>query len=184
MEKSPNGSIMDMPGDNRDLAIEIFEKVKKFMEDELPLKEIDRRVQWETLEAATVPVTEQSETEVDVVSHDVCLDSVSVQQHFISTVVFRCMRQENGHDWELESFSDHVDIGVLDEIGLAESESLQLKYKKEVKISMAENIDIVLMRTINDWSGPDGNVWSLQIEWSGSFLDSRRVLQLMELNSP
>jgi len=41
MEKSPNGSIIDMPGDNRHLAIEIFEKVKKFMEDQLPLCEID-----------------------------------------------------------------------------------------------------------------------------------------------
>jgi hypothetical protein len=91
MEKSPNGSIIDMPGDNRHLAIEIFEKVKKFMEDQLPLCEIDRGVQWATLEAATVPVIEQSESEVDVVSHDVCLDYESVHQHFISTVVFRCI---------------------------------------------------------------------------------------------
>jgi hypothetical protein len=49
---------------------------------------------------------------------------------------------------------------------------------------MTENIDTLLLRGIFDWSRPDGNVWSQQIVWSGSFADSQRLVQLMEVNSP
>ena len=49
---------------------------------------------------------------------------------------------------------------------------------------MAENRNLVLVRTIIDWSRPDGNVWSEQFVWSGSFADSERLVQLMEVDPP
>ena len=75
-----------------------------------------------------------------------------------------------------------MNIRHLDEIRLADLGSHLLNYEgyKDIKIAMAENIDLVLFRTIMDWSRPEGNVWSEQIVWSGKFSDSRRMVQLME----
>jgi len=48
---------------------------------------------------------------------------------------------------------------------------------------MAEKINIILLQIIIDWGCLDGNVWSHQVVWSGSFADCNRVLQLLHKDS-
>lgn len=165
MEGSPNGRKRNIHMAS-DLAIEIFEKVCRYIRDKL-----NSNVEWEILEASRVAISQQSGTEVD---------SDSIQGNFISCVVFRCISQSNGENWALESFSDHVNISQLDEIGLSEYKSYHLKYKghRDIKTATVQNIDTVFLRSIVGWSHPDGNVWSGQVIWSRSFSYSRQILVL------
>jgi hypothetical protein len=150
-------------------------------EDELQTSESD---------SITVPcttVTQPSEIETDVLSHEEGWDRGRAQQHLISSVVFRSMRHGNGDEWDFESSRENMDIADLDKVGLADDASNHGIYnddQNDLKIAMTENIDTVLLRGIFDWSRPDGNVWSQQIVWNGSFADSQRLVQLMEVNSP
>lgn len=184
MAESQNGRDIDMSSDIRDIGREMLENINKYIDDK-----IDAGVDWQSIDAGTVPVpdgsvTDETGSETGLVSHDVCQGTESFEPHFISGVVFR--RLANRQDWELESFLDHANIGQLDEIGIADIGSYLGDYKghNDLKIAMTENNDVVLVRNIIDWSRADGNVWSQQIVWSGSFSDSRRMLLLMEMDSP
>jgi hypothetical protein len=150
-------------------------------EDELQTSEAD---------SITVPcttVTQPSEIETDVLSHEEVWDRDRAQQHLISSVVFRSMRHGNGDEWDFESSRENMDIADLDKIGLENDASNHGIYnddQNDLKIAMTENIDTLLLRGIFDWSRLDGNVWSQQIVWSGSFANSQWLVQLMEVNSP
>ena len=82
--------------------------------------------------------TYETRVEVDAISHYVCQDNESFEHKFILSVVFRCMRQIGQHDWELDSFSNHVNIEPLDATRVAGSRVYIWNYKghRDVKIEM------------------------------------------------
>jgi hypothetical protein len=61
-------------------------------------------------------VTQPSEIETDVLSHEEGWDRDRAQQHLISRVVFRSMRHGNGDLWDFESSRENMDIADLDKI--------------------------------------------------------------------
>ena len=105
------------------------------------------------------------------------------QQHLVSSVVFRRIETENRCVWELENVWDNVSVRRLDDIGqkaIYEWRPPNYSGQTNMEAAMAENMNIVLLRMIIDWSRPDGNVCSQQVVWSGTFPNYRRVLQLLE----
>lgn len=55
--------------------------------------------------------------------------------------------------------------------------------ENDIQAAMAENMNIILQRTIIGWSRLVGNVWSQQIVWSGSFTDFHGILEPSQDNS-
>ena len=169
MEESRNGSNTE----NIDRASEIFQWFNSYLKNAT-----NRGIEWERVTGGT-----------DDLSYEeaVCSDNENVvQQHMISSVVFRWIETENGDEWKLENVWDNVYIHQLDDIGKeADYEWHPLNYhgEKDIQAAMAENMNIILQRTIIDWSRLDGNVWSQQIVWSGSFTDFHRILEPSEDNS-
>lgn len=81
---------------------------------------------------------------------------------------------------------DSVNISYLDDIQKAENFDYYVNYEDDTdppRIAMVQNLDVVLWRTIMDWSRQDGNVVSHQIIWSGSFADCERVVGLFDTPS-
>ena len=86
----------------------------------------------------------------------------------------------------MENVWDNVYIHQLEDIGKeADYEWHPLNYhgEKDIQAAMSENMNIILQRTIIDWSGLDGNVWSPQIVWSGRFSDFHRIVESLDNNS-
>ena len=164
MEQSRNGSQTD----NTVFAIEILQR-------------INGHLNGNGTNGGTVWKRYADSTETDDISAE-----CAVNQHLVSSVVFTRIETENGYTWKLENVWDNVSIHRLNEIGQkARYEWYPVKYSgpRNICVAMAEDANVVLARTIIDWSRLDGSVWSQQIVWSGSFADCRRVLQLLEDNS-
>ena len=106
----------------------------------------------------------------------------AVQQHMISSVTFRAIQRQSRRFWELENVWDNVNIRQLDDIGQKPNCEWLLPNDSDdnIQAAMAENENVVLVRIIFDWSREDGNVFSKQVVWSGSFADCRHVMQLLE----
>ena len=45
---------------------------------------------------------------------------------------------------------------------------------------MVEKVNVVLRRAITDWSREDWNVITIQIVWSGNFMESKRLVELFD----
>jgi len=157
----------------RDQANAIFESIDRFLN-----YESDRNVPLWRKNIEPIANDQVSREATEVIE----------QQHLISYVVFRCIRDGNGDIWELENITSNVDIAHLDHIRLTESfqgYSLHTDPDEEanVKTAMAENPNFVLLRTILDWSREDGNVWSEQITWSGGFEECERLAHLLDIGN-
>lgn len=176
MEEARNGS----ENDNINCTREAFLQAAREMFQRLIChvqKQTNNGILWKRFATST---------ETDDFSQEECENQCAVQQHLISSVVFRWIELENGGEWELENIWDNVYARQLDDIGqkpTCEWHTVNYGGKRNIEAAMAENANIVLLRTIFDWSRPDGNVWSEQIVWSGSFADCHRVQQLLEDNS-
>ena len=112
---------------------------------------------------------------MDVSGESIDTEGVS-QQHLMTSITFRWVRDDNEDYWELEHVWDGVDIQHLADIGPPDQEWCQMNYNGErhVTFEMMENINIVLVQTILNWSCLDGNVGSQQIVWAGRFADSQQ----------
>jgi len=163
MEESGNGNNIERCRYMTDLAKEILDRT---------LAKVSSS--WETSAVAT--------SEFDFIS-DAGREGV---QHLFSSVVFRyCSREDV---WELLSIWDNVDISSLDDIALPEyyewyPDDISAGVH-DLRTDMVQNSNVVMLRTIMDWSRLDGRVGSMQIVWSGSFADSHTMLQRMENNEP
>jgi len=110
------------------------------------------------------------------------VESESVEQHLISSVVFRVVfRGSDADQWELESIFDSVNLSQL--VDIRTYEDYFVSYDDDIRTAMVENPNIVLSRTIIDWSREDGNVWSHQTIWSGCFVECQRLVELFD-NTP
>ena len=104
----------------------------------------------------------------------------NVEQHMISGVALRCIRERNRDTWNLEKIWDNVDMNGVGVDQDHELHSVNYNVHSDVRLGMAANINVVWYRVIKDWSRLDGNALSSHILWSGNFAESRRVLQQLE----
>jgi hypothetical protein len=162
--------------------IELYRPVTVDLAKEILVRTLTRISSSRSSETATVV----EPNEFDLISQ---LPGEGVQQHLISSVMFRyCTRGANRDEWVLQSIWDNVDIRNLDNIRSAEHyewhPDIMNAGVDDLRTAMVENIHVVMLRTIMDWSRQDGRVGSLQIAWSGSFSDARSMLQRMDNNEP
>ena len=108
------------------------------------------------------------------------VDRDGVQEHLISSVIFRRVRRPHGDIWELEKIWDSVNVSHLDGIWRAKNFEYLVNYHNNIKTAMVENVNAVLRRAITDWSREDGNVITIQIVWSGNFMESKRLVELFD----
>jgi hypothetical protein len=175
MEETRNGSHPDPESDIiMDYANKFFDRVNRHLEAERA-----RGTVWETL--------------VESVSSHASEPTRENVQHLISSVVFRCIKQDDEDEWELDDIWDNVDIRRLDDIQFAGNYVLHIDQPDDdgedvdVRTAMIENPNVVLLRTTVDWSREDGNVWSQRVVWTGSFTECQRLVQLFDeanSNSP
>ena len=163
MERQPSDSDVDMNSAViRAQALEIFTKVGIFMQEKIAAEE---EMLWKASESH---------------HHISQVESEAVQQHLISSVIFRLVTRSDEDYWELEDIWDSVNVSRLDDIPRGENVEYHLNFENDIKSAMAENINIVLKRTIIDWSRQDGNVICAQIVWSGGFMECQRIVELID----
>ena len=190
MEESGRSNRLDR--DTRDLGTKIFLRIHDYIE-----AEENRGFAWQSFGgrqrsrdmksclhrlASTTTVTEDHPSGSD---HVLQAPRENVEQHMISGVVLRCIRERNRDTWNLEKIWDNVDMNGVGVDQDHELHSVNYNVHSDVRLGMAANINVIWYRVIKDWGRLDGNALSSHIFWSGNFAESRRVLQQLEdMNTP
>ena len=101
------------------------------------------------------------------------------ERHLVSGGACRCICQGDRRVWKLESTWHNVDINHIKVAEGYEGPPRSSNGQRDVTITIVEN-NTIWLRVVKDWSRQDGNIFSMQALWSGTFSYGERLLQLLE----